>query len=457
MTSQMASSWRAWVLLALLLLAYISSIVDRVVISFVVQPMKLAFGVNDTAISYLGGIAFTLFYAILGVPIARYADRLNPLGKSRQILIASGVGVWSIATVLCGFTTSYNSMFAARVGVAVGEAVLGPVAYALLASNFTERQRGLALSIYGLGIPFGQGIAFWIAGKAVQYASGFAQLPLSNIMGDFFSSSIGAMTIPGWQIIFLVVGMPGLLVAFALALLPARYSSAAFEERHHAEQRTLGEYLRNNIAAILWHCVGFGVFAMYYQGCGFWFVEHFVRSYGWNKADIGAAYGICAAVFGTGGLIIAGMTSRVEHGDVQHGDVQHDVRNTLHRKYHLLRIGSVMLCFVGVFMPLMPTGIGSVIVLGMVCFVGLAPYGIAAAVIQDTTPVYLRAQMGGVYLLVLNVIAGVCGPVVVSWITEYAFGYSGALRYSISIIGGVCGIVSWWMFGRAQAEYDKIV
>ncbi len=430
---------QAWLLLGVLLLAYISSIIDRVVISFVVQPMKLAFGVSDSAVSYLGGIAFTLFYAVLGLPIALFADRLHAGKFTRHHLIASGIAVWSIATMLCGLTTTYTEMFSARIGVAIGEAVLGPVAYALLAGAFSHERRALALSIYGMGIPIGQGIAYWVAGIAVHYASSMPTISLSQIVG----LDIAVWVIPGWQFIFFIVGFPGLVIALMLACIPYRrveHQPIVYHDSPSKKYLSLSAFLRQHHRGVLWHCVGFGAFALYYQGAGFWFVEHFVRSYGWRKADIGAVYGLCSALFGTIGLLAGGLYSKQQGATIS---------ELIRRKYHVLQVCAVSLVLVGTAMPLMPTGLTSALMLGCVCCVCVAPYGIASAVIQDIAPLHLRAQIGGVYLLILNIIGSVLGPIMVSWVTEHGFGVSTALRYSISIIGFSAGVVSFWMMRKA--------
>ena len=114
----------AWYVVAVLMLAYISSFIDRQVLTLLVKPLKRDFNVTDTQVGLLIGFSFAIFYTFLGIPIGRMADR-----KNRKRIIVWGITIWSIMTALCGVTGSYNQLFIARVGVGIGEAALSPAAY----------------------------------------------------------------------------------------------------------------------------------------------------------------------------------------------------------------------------------------------------------------------------------------------------------------------------------------
>jgi MFS family permease len=115
---------RTSVVVCILTLAYTSAVIDRQVLTLLVEPIRRDLHVSDTEVSLLGGVAFTVFYTICGIPLARLADRTN-----RRNLMAAGLALWSAMTALCGFVQGFWSLFAARVGVGVGEAALSPAAY----------------------------------------------------------------------------------------------------------------------------------------------------------------------------------------------------------------------------------------------------------------------------------------------------------------------------------------
>ena len=168
--------------LAVLFIAYVFNFVDRQIISILLQPIKEDLGVSDSAMGFLTGTAFALFYAPLGIPIARLADT-----RVRRTIIAIGTALWSAMTAASGLAQNFAQMALARVGVGIGEAALSPPAHSLLADYFPVERRATALSIYSMGIHIG--ILFGVL------AGGWLE--------EYW----------GWRSAFVVVGLPGLLVA----------------------------------------------------------------------------------------------------------------------------------------------------------------------------------------------------------------------------------------------------
>ena len=187
----------AWYTVGVLTLAYLFSYIDRQILSLMVGPIKRDLGLTDTQFSLLHGLAFAIFYTLLGIPIARLADNRN-----RRTLIAIGVALWSLATAAGGLARNFGQLFAARVAVGVGEAALSPAAYSMLADRFPGDRLGKAICIYSSGVFIGIGLSFIIGGILVAglEAAGGLMVPL-----------LGTLT--PWQATFLIVGRPGLLVA----------------------------------------------------------------------------------------------------------------------------------------------------------------------------------------------------------------------------------------------------
>jgi len=173
----------SYYVLAIFLLASIVSVVDRSVLNVVLQPIKQEFGVGDTELGLLSGLAFALFFATLGIPIAAWADRAN-----RRNILALAIAVWSVMTALCGFATSFLFLILFRIGTAVGEAGGAPPTQSLISDYFTQDKRATALSIYAMGATLG-GMA-------------------GNLIGGWGNDLFG------WRETFVIAGVPGLLVAF---------------------------------------------------------------------------------------------------------------------------------------------------------------------------------------------------------------------------------------------------
>ncbi|MCR5879185.1 MFS transporter [Phenylobacterium sp. J367] len=171
--------------LALLVVAYTFNFIDRTIISTIGQAIKEDLKLTDTQLGWLGGLAFALLYTALGIPIARLAER-----KSRVNIIAIAIVVWSGFTALCGTATSFLQLLLYRVGVGVGEAGLSPPAHSLISDYFEPKKRASALSIYSLGIPFGT--------------------MFGAIAGGWIAQNVS------WQAAFMLVGLPGILVAIAI-------------------------------------------------------------------------------------------------------------------------------------------------------------------------------------------------------------------------------------------------
>ena len=147
----------AWYSVAVLTLAYLFSYLDRQILSLMVGPIKRDLNLTDTEFSLLAGLAFALFYTLLGIPIARLADNRN-----RTRLIAIGVALWSVATVSGGMARNFLHLFIARVMVGVGEAALSPAAYSLLSDRFSPARLGRAIGVYSSGVFVGIGLSFII-------------------------------------------------------------------------------------------------------------------------------------------------------------------------------------------------------------------------------------------------------------------------------------------------------
>lgn len=197
------STARAWSALAVLMLAYTVSFVDRTILSLLIPPIQRDLGISDTQVSLLAGFAFAIFYTLMGIPLGRIADRYN-----RRNLIAVGITVWCLMTAACGLARTYWELFLARVGVGIGEAALSPAAYSMISDLFPRDQLGRAIAIYSIGLPIGSGVALLIGALVVGMVANVPPITLP-LVGTLYA----------WQLTFLLVGLPGLIVALLVLAL----------------------------------------------------------------------------------------------------------------------------------------------------------------------------------------------------------------------------------------------
>ncbi|MEZ5709011.1 MAG: MFS transporter [Blastomonas sp.] len=195
------ASGYAWYGLGLLVLVYILNFIDRNILSILAEDIKADLGLSDDQLGFLYGTAFGVFYALFGIPLGKLADSWH-----RIRLMAIGLSLWSAMTALSGFARNFGMLASVRIGVGVGEATASPAAYSLISDWFPKRMRATALAIYSSGLYLGGGVSLLIGGLIVE-----------NWNRHFPDG--GPMGLAGWQAAFLIVGVPGIILALWVATL----------------------------------------------------------------------------------------------------------------------------------------------------------------------------------------------------------------------------------------------
>lgn len=262
--------------LAVLVVVYTFNFIDRQILAILLPAIKIEFGVGDTVLGFLAGTAFALFYATLGVPIALLADRWN-----RRNLIALSLTLWSGMTALSGLAANIVQLSLARIGVGVGEAGCSPAAHSMIADYYPPEERSSAMGIFTLGISFGIMIAYLTGGWVVE-----------NV---------------GWREAFLIVGIPGVLLAVLLRLTVQEPPRGLSEARQDSADRPsifeVAAYLFRR-RSFIWISVGSGLASFGGYAVANFFPSYLVRSHGMSPSDIGIYLGIVLGV--AGGLGFAG-------------------------------------------------------------------------------------------------------------------------------------------------------
>ncbi|NKB35936.1 MAG: MFS transporter [Gammaproteobacteria bacterium] len=405
----------AWYMVALCMVAYIFSFIDRQIITLLVDPIRADLQISDTQFSLLTGLAFALFYASMGIPIARLADT-----KSRPLIIAIGVFLWSLATAFCGLSRSFWQLFIARMAVGVGEAALSPAAYSMITDSFPKSKLGRALSIYSLGIPIGSGLAILIGGTIIDYITGFGivELPVVGVLKP-------------WQLTFIVVGLPGILVA-ALFSFTIRDPERKGKVRASGfSLREVGNYIAANKKLFFCHYAGFGFSALSMFAILFWAPAYLGRSYGLESSEIGLYLGLVMLVMVTSGVLSAGWLTDVF---TRRGYEDAPMRAGL--------CGCIGTIIPAALFPFMPNLHLSLFMIGLALFFGNYSPPTSAAACQLMAPNQMRAQVTALFFLSMNVLGIAGGNILVALGTDYIFkddmlvGYSMAL---MSCIGALTG------------------
>lgn len=402
----------SWYIVAVLMLAYLLSYVDRSILSLLVDPIRADLSLSDTQLSLLHGFAFALFYAALGFPLGRMADNRN-----RRNIIVGGISVWSLFTAACGLASNFWQLFLMRMGVGVGEAALNPSAYSIISDRFPKHLLARALSTYVMGTYMGFGMAFVVGGMVVQAVTATPTMDVP-LLGEVFT----------WQLAFFYVGLPGLLVALLVYLTvrePARKGLASEESRGQAVPiRDVFAFVKKNGVTFTCHLAGFSLIGILVNGLVLWTPSFFSRTFDMPVADAGVTYGIILLIFGPLGIFLGGIISDwIDRKGPAGGSFK-------------TAAGFVALAIVpAILSPLMPTATLSFVFIAWLVFATSAPWGVAVSAIQQITPNEMRGQVSALYLFVVNLIGIGFGPTIVALITDGVFGDDAMLKYSMVIVG----------------------
>lgn len=412
----------AWYVVIVLMLANVSSFIDRQILALLVGPIKRDLHLSDTEMSLLMGFSFALFYTLFGIFIGHFADKFN-----RRNIIIAGVTMWSLMTALCGGIKNYTQFFFARMGVGVGEATLSPSAYSLISDYFPPSKLSRALSTYSMGVFLGMGLAIVVGAGLISAlpTEGMVQIP---IFGSIYP----------WQLMFFYIGLPGLLIALLVMSIKEPDRKESLEQQKIAKP-SLSEALqiiwqnRSAYSAIVLG-TSFTAFANY--GTSAWVPTYFNRTFDWAMPVIGLKFGLIVTIFSGLGVLIGGwLADRYVRNGAKAG-----------RVYVGVISGVGILVSAGNFLLGNPDLI--LLSLAIPAFFMAFPLGAAAAAVQELMPNRVRALASSIFLFFINMVGMGGGPYVVAFFTDSVFHDEGMIRYSLValyLIGGVATILCFWL------------
>lgn len=417
-----------WGLALLLFAANSFSFVDRMVLTLLVEPIKADLGLSDTEVSLLHGLAFALFYALAGLPLGWLADRSN-----RPRLIAAGATIWSAMTIATGLAKSFPAMFAARAGVAVGEATLSPSAISLLTDRFPATHAARAIGLFQSGIFVGSALALIMGGQLLTLA---AQLP----------APLSEMA--PWRAVFIVAGLPGLAIALAMLFVhDGRRTVSGPASRSASSMQSAVGYVRGHFRVLGLFILGATGITILAYGVGAWAPSVLIRVHGFTQAQAGLTLGLANLICGPAGVVLSAWAL-----DRARKRGQSSAPATL------LIVCGALLGLATLGFALAPDSASVTVLSAILILTQSLPYGIISAALAALAPQQLRGQIVALYLLVSNLAGLTLGPLIVATLTDRVFGDPAMVYASLALLPLVVvplALIPLFGCWRALVELDR--
>lgn len=417
---------QGWYAVFALALAVMVNFLDRGIFTLLVQPIKTDLHLSDVQISLIMGFAFTFFYAILGLPVARLVDRHN-----RKKIMAIGIAIWSAMTALCGFASSFWYLFLARVGAGVGETTSGPSAYSMLSDFFPPEKLPRAIAGMNIGFVAGSGLSLVLGAVVIGFVGNSPEVVIP-LLGSFRS----------WQVVLLLVGSPGLLVAAVMLTVrePPRHGTTHTESQPILE---VFQLITTHWRVFIPMFCGLALRSVQMFGLQMWAPTFYQRTYGWSPTEIGYVSGASLMVAMPIGLFLGSWLSEYywKRG-------KHDAN------IRVVVISTILSVPLGVLSPLLPSpwlyaGISMITAV----FLGMAA-PVENAALQSVTPNRMRGQITFLFLFIMNVVGMGIGPLFVATLSQYFFGEA-EIRYSIMLTAFVLGVPAIFAFWYGLKPYGE--
>ena len=404
----------SWYALAVLTAIHIFSQMDRVALTILLEFIKADLHLSDAQLGLLSGLAFALFYALLGVPLAWLADR-----TSRIRLISACLVLWSAMTALGGMARSYPLFFLSRVGVGVGEAGCLPPSYSLLSDYFPRAKRALGISLFNTGAAIGM-----IGG-----------MTLTGYLGEHY----------GWRAALQIIGLAGLPLALITILTLREPARPKAERPVETMMQSLWVLLRRKTFMHL--SLAYALSHVATQGYSQWAPSFLMRSFGMKPTEIGAWLGTIGASCGMLGVLAGGfLASWLVRRD---------------QRWEIWIPAGAVACSTPLFvvMVLSPYVWLNLLSNGIIAFfTGVA--GIATATVQSYTEPYRRATAVAIMMFLLSLLSSGIGPFLIGMASDMLVPIVGgeSLRYAL-LVASVMLLWSLFHYGRAMrsADHDRVM
>lgn len=377
-----------------LMVASAFSFLDRLVLSLLIDPIRADLHLSDSEVSLLAGTAFALCYVVFAFAFGRWVD-----ARERRRAVVVGISLWSLATAACGFAGSFGKLFAARSAVGVGEASLNPAAYSMIADLFPPARRGVATAIYASGASLGGGFAILVAGQVIEWV--MATRPVLPLLE-------GAAP---WRTVFVLIGLPGLLVALLIALTVREPKRTGGVDGSAPGFGDAARYVAQHWRVFVPVFAGFSCLAINGYAFAVWGPAYFMRLHDLTPGQVGLLFGIGYGGGGTLGVLAGGVISdRL----AARGRADAPI---------LVSLGAAVVqapLFVAAYLS---RDIG--VALGVFCVamvVSSTVGGAQAAMVQSLAPGRMRGLLAALYGACVNVAGLGVAPVLTAFASDRLFG-----------------------------------
>ena len=382
--------------LGLLTIVYAFNFIDRQLLVILQESIKNDLMLSDTQLGLLTGFAFALFYVLAGIPIASWADRSN-----RRNIISLAVGIWSSMTAISGLSVNYIQLLLARIGVGVGEAGGTPPAHSMISDIYPPEKRGTAMALYSVGINIGIMFGFFLGG----------------ILNEYF----------GWRIAFIVVGLPGILMALLFRFSVVEPTRGWSEKKKVSRVAIpLRSVLRHLMARKSFRhlCMACGLTAFVAYGTISWQAPFYIRLHGLGTAELGLWLATSIGLFGAIGTFMGGYWC--------------DKLGVKDKRWYLWIPAIAILISFPCQLYILTTAstytaliVNLLIGLLMTCYIGPS-----VAILHDMVDQRMRAMASAILYLVLNIIGLGCGPTIIGVLSDTLGGAYGneSLRYAMLFV-----------------------
>ena len=413
----------------ILTLAQIFAFIDRQIPSMLVEPIKQDFNLTDSQIALLGGAAFSIFYAIMALPIGYAVDRYK-----RTRVLGIGIFLWSLMTALAGLANSFGRLFGARIGVAVGEAVMAPTSVSLVSDYFPENKQGKPMGIITSGVYIGIGITLLGGGFLIDYLTelGGLNLPLIGYVKP-------------WQATFMIVGVPGLFVALGAFLLtePKRFDEKV-EQGNIEGRQNVFLHINEHKKTLLPMFGGLIFMALIFYSFTFWAPTMMIRTYNISLTEAGFFLGIITIISSITGTIFAG--SVVDY-----------LRN---RNYRDAPVRAAMFAVILAFPPIVLLSFVNSEIAAWICiFIYLffissfAPLGLLA--VSGVSRGNVKGQLAAIHAFLMMAFGLSLGPQLTAFFTDFVFTDTNKINWSISATGALVLPISALFFKASLSKYKE--